>query len=47
MINNPGLFQSKIIIILHILCEQIVTTKKLNHIEHLVFPDFIKIADYG
>jgi len=46
MINHPNYFQPKMILILHLICEQIVSSKKMTDQEQLVFPKFLDSKDF-
>ena len=46
MVNHPNYFQPKMILILHLVCEQIVSSKKMADLENAVFPAFIDSVDF-
>jgi hypothetical protein len=46
MVNHPNYFQPKMILILHLICEQIVSSKKMIDQEKLVFPKFLDSKDF-
>ena len=46
MINHPNYFQPKMILILHLICEQIVSSKKMIDQETLVFSKFLDSKEF-
>ena len=46
MIDHPSYFQSKMILILHLICEQIVSAKKLGDAEGVLFPGIVSSTEF-
>ena len=46
MIDHPSYFQSKMLLILHLICEQIVSAKKLGDAEGALFRGILNSAEF-
>ena len=46
MIDHPSYFQSKMILILHLICEQIVSAKKLSDAEGALFRGIVNSTEF-